>query len=153
MGRSIWTIAIFGFIATLSLVIAFLFVFKRFGDSPLSSSTKVAIAVREEFHFDVVGSTTSTEPQKTALILRYDTHLDSKFNLEAQHLEMKAVALFAAGKLEPIDRRKTDEIRVRRTEIRGSGCWQRTYVTDLTVPNLLKGIVGPPPPGLPQPPK
>lgn len=146
MSRSLWTIAIIGFITIVILVITFLFMFKRFGDSPYSKGAKISLAIRDEFHFDAVGTGTVAETQKTAFLIQYDTRADSKFNLAAQNQEMQAVAVFAVGKLEPLDRKNVDEIRVRRTEVRGSGCWQRSYVTDLTVPNPLRGAPGTLPP-------
>jgi hypothetical protein len=138
VNRTLWTIAIFGFISVMSLVIAFLLVFKSFGESPYSSGAKVAVAVRDEFHLDAAASAILHEAQKTVLVVQYQTHADSKFNLAAQNQEMQGVAVFAAGKLEPAERRKVDEVRVRRTEIHGSGCMQRSYVTDLAIPNPLR---------------
>lgn len=137
---------ILGFVTIVIMVVSLLVVLKVFRDSPSSASAKLALAVRGEFHLDSVGARIVSETQKTAVSIYYETHADSKFSADAQNEEMKAVALFAAGKLEPHDRRTVDEIRVRRTEVRGSGCWQRTYVSELAVPNPLRGMPGTAPP-------
>jgi hypothetical protein len=146
VSRTLWTIVTLGFVAIVVLVVSFLVVFKAFRDSPSGSTAKVAVAIRGEFHLDSVGARMIPGAHSTALAIYYDTHTDSKFSVDVQNEEMKAVAIFAAGKLEPLDRRSVDEIRVHRSEVHGSGCWQRTYVSDLTVPNPLRGM-----PGIPSP--
>jgi hypothetical protein len=146
VSRGLWTIVILGFVTIVIMVVSLLLVLKVFRDSPSSAYAKLALAVRGEFHLDSAGARILPESQKTALAIYYETHADSKFSLDAQNEEMKAVAIFAAGKLEAFDRKNVDEIRVRRTEVRGSGCWQRTYVSELIVPNPLRTMPGNLPP-------
>jgi len=143
VNRSIWTIALIGFISAVVLTGGMLLILWQFRDSPLSKTTKIAVSVKSEYRFDSVGAELQPGAQKTALVIHYETRTDSKFNSDFQVREMKAVADFAAGKAEPFDRRMIDEIRVRRTEVRGSGCWQRNYVSNNTFPNPYRGQVPP----------
>lgn len=124
-----------GFIAVVILTITMMFMLKWFGDSPLSRNTKIAVSLKSEFQLEAVGTDIRAGSQKTVLLVHYETKADSKFSLAAQSQEMKKIADFAAGKLEPLDRRKVDEIQVRRTEVRGRGCWQRSLVSDEVFPN------------------
>lgn len=144
MNRSIWYIAIIGFITVVILTVCMMFMLKWFGDSPLSKNTKIAVAVRTQYKFESVGADIKTGTQKTLLVIQYETHQDSKFNIAAQNQEMQTVADFAIGKAEAFDRRMIDEIRVKRTEIRGGGCWQRSYVSENTFPNPYRGVNPPP---------
>jgi len=148
MSRSVWVILILGFLTVVILVIAMLGALRQFGDSPHSNATKLALAIKGEFHFESVVTGTRNEGVKGFLIIHYETHADSKFNQEAQTGEMQRVAQFAAGKFDASDKRNIDEIQVRRTEIHGRGCFQQSYVATHTLPNPHRGA--PPAPFRPQ---
>ena len=143
MNRSIWYIAVTGFLAAGILTVAMLFMLKRFGDSPLSKGTRISQFVKSQFHFDSVGTDVQPGTQKTVLFIHYETRIDSKFSTEFQTNEMRAVAEFALTKIDPFERRSIDEVLVRRAEVRGSGCWQRTYTGDVTVVNPYRGPLVP----------
>ena len=142
MSRTLWTIASLGFVTVVLLTISFLVVFKSFRDSPSSQNAKLAVAIREEFHVDAVTARIVSETQKTALLVQYETHADTKFSVDAQNEEMKAISIFALGKLNAFEQKRVDEVRLRRYEIHGSGCFQRTYNADLTVPNPFRAAPG-----------
>jgi hypothetical protein len=63
------------------------------------------------------------------MILRvsYLTRKNSQHDQDVQKKEMTEVADFAAKKYDGKDRETIQEIQVRRTELRGSGCFQRSY--------------------------
>jgi hypothetical protein len=149
VNRSIWFIAVAGFLTAIILVVMMLFMLKRFGDSPLSKTTRVAQFIRSQFHFDSVGANLEAGTLKTVLNVHYETKIDSKFSTDFQNAEMKSVAEFALTKVDPFERRSIDEVRVQRAEVRGGGCFQRTYLADYTVPNPYRGPTVPGVPGIP----
>jgi len=146
VNRSVWVIIILGFLTVVILVIAMLGALRTFGDSPQSNATKLALAVKAEFKFESVGTAVRDEGMKGALFVQYETHADSKFNQEAQLREMEKVALFASSKLDIGERKRVDEIRVRRTEIHGRGCFKQSYVSNHVQPNPNRGGMLPPSP-------
>ena len=135
MNRSIWSIVVIGFLTVVFMVMAMLVMFQEYSRSPYSSSTKLAISIRNEFHFESVGSGTKDEGPRHLLVIQYETHANSKFDTSVQTREMQKVAEFAAEKYDPIERKRIDEIRVQRTEIHGRGCFQQSYVADHSIPN------------------
>ena len=143
MSRSVWVILILGFLTVIVLVIAMLGALRQFGDSPHSNATKLALAIKGEFHFESTVTATRNEGMRGFLVIHYETHADSKFNQELQIGEMQKVAQFAAGKFDASDKRNIDEIQVRRTEVHGRGCFQQSYVATTSVPNPHRA--GPPP--------
>ena len=153
MSRTVWSIVIIGFLTAVFLVVAMFFLFKEFGQSRYSSATKLAQGIRSEFHFDSVGTATDSLPapegMKNVLLVQYETRADSKFDVSAQNQEMDKVAKFAAEKSDPFERKRIEEIRIRRTEIHGRGCFQQSYVSDRSVPNPYRGAEVAPPPRRP----
>ena len=135
MSRTIWSIVIVGFLTVIILVMSMLLMLKQYGDSTYSSSTKHALAIRNKFAFESVGTGTRDDGARCFLLIQYETHADSKFDLSAQMREMQKVAEFAVEKLDPAERKRFDEIRVRRTEIHGRGCFQQSFVANHSLPN------------------
>jgi len=150
VNRSVWVIIILGFLTVVILVIAMLGALRTFGDSPQSNATKLALSIKGEFKFESVGTVVRDEGMKGALFVHYETHANSKFNQEAQLSEMEKVALFASSKLDIGERKRVDEIRVRRTEIHGRGCFKQSYVANHVRPNPNRGGILPPSPFRPQ---
>jgi hypothetical protein len=141
MNRMLWSIVIIGFLTVVFLVLAMWVMLGQFGASPYSSSSKIAYSIRGEFHFESVGTATRYEGLKNVFLVAYETHLNSNFNLAAQNAEMQKVAEYAATKFEPGDRRRVDEIQVKRTEIHGSGCFQQSYVAGHSIPNPYRNVL------------
>ncbi len=146
MNRSVWVIIILGFLTVIILVVGMLGALRQFGESPHSNATKLALSIKGEFHFESVGTVVRDEGMKGHLLVHYETHADSKFNSEAQLREMEKVALFASTKLDIGERKRVDEIRIRRTEIHGRGCFKQSYVANHVLPNPHRGSVVPPSP-------
>lgn len=152
MSRTVWAIVIIGFLTAIFLVVAMFFMLKQFSQSPYSSATKLSQTIKGEFRFEGVGTATQMTPTvdgpKNVLLVQYDTHADSKFDLDVQNREMDRVGKFAVENTDRSDRPRFVEIRVRRTEIHGRGCFQQSYVSDRVVPNPFYV-----PPNAPLPPR
>ena len=50
---------------------------------------------------------------------------------------MKEVGIFAINEYKSRRRREIEEIRIVRHELKGSGCWRRTYTDRLSIENPL----------------
>jgi len=149
VNRSIWVIMVLGFLTVVVMVVAMLATLRSFGDSPASNATKLALGIRSEFHFEAVGTAVRMDGIKNYLSISYETHADSKFDQAAQTREMDKVAAFAFSKVDPTERKNLDEIRIRRSEVHGRGCFQQSYVAAHVVP-IPGRSGGPPSPFKPQ---
>ena len=153
MSRTLWSIVVIGALCLGFMIVAWLLVLKGYNESSYSTATKLALAIKNEFHFESVGTTTqvtsTVEGLKRVLMVQYDTHADSKFDVDVQNREMDRVGKFAVESSDRGDRPRFVEIRVRRTEIHGRGCFQQSYVSDRVVPNPFHIPPGPPPPRQP----
>src|ERR1043166_3807590 len=152
MSRTLWSILVIGFLTLVLMVMALLLVLKGYSESPYSTSTKLAIAIKNEFQFDSVGTVAEVAPTsdglRSVLKVSYDTHVDTKFDVDVQNREMDRVAKFAAEKSDAEDRRRFVEIQVRRIEFHNRGCFHQKYQSERTVPNpfRLQPLPLPPPP-------
>jgi hypothetical protein len=142
MSRTVWSIVIIGFLTVVFLVMAMFLVLQKYNESSYSSATKLAQGIKNEFNFESVGTATDVLPTseglRSVLLVQYDTHVDTKFDVTVQKQEMEKVARFAAEKSDAGDQKRFFEIRVRRTEIHGRGCFQQSYVSDHTLPNPFR---------------
>ncbi len=127
MSRSLWSIFVLGAMTALLLTIAMLFTLDQYKASPAGNRFIFAESIRKEYRFDSAGADVGPIDGKMVLRISYMTTQDSKHDLAVRTKEMQTVADFAAAKYDGKDRGTIQEIRVLRTELRGSGCFQRTY--------------------------
>ena len=133
-----WSIAIIGFLTLVFMMMAMLVMVRQFNQSPYSNSTKLALKIRGEFHFESVGTGLRYEGLRRYIIVQYETHADSKFDQAAQTREMQKVAEFTAQNADSDERKRADEIRVQRAEVHGRGCFQQTFTAGHAIPNPFR---------------
>lgn len=148
MSKSVWSILILGVVGFALASIVMLALLSGFGGTPAGSRAKLAESIRTQFGLAGVTTMVRDEGGMRHLLVSYDTTRDSKFDTIAQEREMEHVATFAGEHYDGSDRRQIVEVRVVRTEIKGSGCWQESYVSNGTYP-----FKSPPPPEPPAPEK
>ena len=107
---------------------------------------KLAELITAEFKAKNVAVRVNLTMPPGLLKISYLAAIDSNYNLSVQNAEMEKVARFAAQNYKGKDLRYIGEVRVSRTEIHGSGCFQQTYVADFTMP-LPRRSAGIPAPG------
>lgn len=127
MSRSLWSILILGILTALLLTLGMLFTLDQYQQSPAGNRFKFAETIRTEFQFDSAGADVSPIEGKMVLRISFMTTKDSKHDPAAQRQEMERVAAFAAGKYDGKDRSSIQEIQIKRAEVRGKGCFQKTY--------------------------
>lgn len=132
MSRSLWSILILGVLTALILSLFMLLTLDTYQQSPAGNRFKFAESIRTQYKFDSAGADVSPFDGKMVLRITYLTTQNSKHNADLQKQEMESVAEFAK-KYDGKDRGTIQEIRVHRTEIRGRGCFQKTYTNHLIV--------------------
>jgi hypothetical protein len=144
MSKALWSITIMGFLTVVCMLIAMLFGVNQLAATPASNRIKLAAGVKDQFHFDVVWAEVFDESPKKILRVGFTTSKDSRFNTDFQNQEMKSVAEFASKAYDSNDRKYIDEIRIQRTEVKGNGCWQKSYVSpQFTMANPFKADTSP----------
>jgi hypothetical protein len=145
MSRMLWSLALIGLFATLALVMGMMFTLKTYRMTPASSRVRLSEAIRTQFNLQSVGVELKVQPDKSYLRIAYLTRADSSFDISKQTREMQEIADFACTNYpDPRERRAFEEIRVTRTEIRGSGCFQESFVLNHSCPNPFRAPVPPP---------
>ena len=135
----LWSLALIGFFATLALVMGMMFTLKTYRMAPASSRVRLSEAIRTQFNLQSVSVELKLQPEKSYLRIAYLTQTDSSFDLSKQTREMQEIADFASINYpDPRERRAFEEIRVTRTEIRGSGCFQESFVLNHSCPNPFR---------------
>jgi hypothetical protein len=135
MSKSMWIIAMMGFITVMIIVVAMLLSLTMFQQSPASNRARLAQEVKNEFGFPEVGSDVRDILGRTVLIVSYESPVDSKYDLAVQKAEMEKVATFVEGKYDGDDRRSIQELRVRRREVKARGCWKKLIESDHSIQN------------------
>ena len=133
MRRTVWAIAIMGTVTLLLVSVAMMFSLTQFQETPSGDWVKLAELLTPEF---------KTQSVAVRVILNAPPHMkisyvagvDSKYDLASQNAEMERLARFALANYKGKDKRYLTEIRVHRTEVHGSGCFQSTYVSNFTLP-------------------
>jgi hypothetical protein len=138
VSKSLWSVFLMGIVALTLMGMAMLFSLTQFKDAPAGGHARLSQSIGNRFKFDGVTAFVDTDAAKLVLRVSYRTSGDSKFDLAAQRREMQAVADYAAAEYEGKDKASIGEIRVVRTEIKGRGCWQESYVTRESFPNPAK---------------
>jgi hypothetical protein len=133
MSKSLWSILVLGFITIVIMVVMMMFSLSAFQRSPASNRAKFSNLIRENFSFPEVGAGVKEADGQIVLRVEFLSSLDSNLNDEVINDELERVAAFTQERYPDSDRRMITQLRVRRTEVRGSGCWSRTLERDMTV--------------------
>jgi hypothetical protein len=120
---------------TLLLVsIAMIISLAQFQETPTVEWVKLAEQISGEFKAKNVSVRVNLNMPPGLLKVSYLAGLDSNYDLAVQNAEMEKVARFAAANYKGKDQKYIGEVRVNRTEIHGSGCFQQSYVADFKYP-------------------
>ena len=133
MSKSLWSIMVLGFITIIIMVIMMLFSLSAFQRSPAFNRAKFSNMIRERFQFPEVGAEVKAIGTELVLRVEYVSTMDSNFNDDLMKDEMERVATFTRQRYDGKDRNGIDQLRLRRTEVQGSGCWTRTLEREMTV--------------------
>jgi hypothetical protein len=129
-----WTIAIMGTATLLLISIAMMLSLTQFQETPSGDWVKLAEQITAEFKAKSVSVRVNFSMAPGHLKITYVAGIDSKYDLASQNAEMERMARFAIATYKGKDMKYVTEIRVNRTEVHGSGCFQSTYVSNFTLP-------------------
>ena len=133
MSKSLWSILVLGFITVVLMVIMMLFSLAAFRGSPAANRAKFTNQIRERFRFPEVAANVSEMEGQLVLRVEFLSATDSNFSDKIMTDELERVASFAQYSYDGTDRRLITQLRVRRAEVQGSGCWSRTLEREITV--------------------
>ena len=153
VSKSVWTIAVMGMVAFFLVSIAMVLSLTQFKEVPAAEHVKLGELISSEFKAqNVTVRVGVTSP--IALKISYLAGIHSNYNTTVQNEEMERVARFALANYKGRDKKYVDEVRVTRTEIHGSGCFQDTYVGTYTLPVSRRAVdLANPGPQVPPPPQ
>ena len=140
MSKSLWSIMVLGFITIIIMVIMMLFSLSAYQRSPAANRAKFSNMIRERFQFPEVGAEVKAIGAKLVLRVDYVSTLDSNFNDDLMKDELERVATFTRQRYDGKDRNGIDQLRLRRTEIQGGGCWSRTLEREMTVDKPFRPV-------------
>ncbi len=135
MTRSIWTVLALGAVGAACLMMAMCFSLQTFVAMPAGGRAKLAEKIRGRFGFEGAGVRLEEEGGRRHLRIWYETRRDSGYDVILQQREMKEVAELAAREYEGREIMEIEEIRVTRSEVKGSGCWEDRQVARESFPN------------------
>jgi len=124
-----------GAICMLALSMGMMVSLGQFQEIPAAEWVKCATAISNEFNFENVVVKVNLRNPPSSMKISYVTKESSKFDSSAQNVEMEKVAQFALQNYKGKDLTRIDQVEITRSEIHGRGCFQTTYVANLTVPN------------------
>jgi len=140
-----------GLVTMLALSMGMMLSLNQFQEVPAAEWVKLSQAIADRFQFDNVTvkvdlHTGGPSKMKVAYITKANSGNDSS----AQNVEMENVAKFATENYKGRELSKIDKVEVHRSEIHGRGCFQTTYVANMTYDNPKRRLHGfpsaPPPP-------
>ena len=134
MSKTVWTIALMGFVTLLLVTIAMVMSLTQFQETPSSEWVRLAEQITTEFKAQNVSVRVNLNVPPGSLRIGYLAGIHSNYSLEAQNAEMQRVAQFAAANYKGKDMRYVREVKVTRTETHGRGCFQTTYEGSFTLP-------------------
>jgi hypothetical protein len=134
VSKTVWTIALMGFVTLLLVTIAMVLSLSQFSETPSSEWVRLAEQIATEFKAKNVAVRVNLNIPPGSLRVSYLAGIHSNYSVEAQNAEMERVAQFAAAHYKGRDMRYVREVKVNRTEIHGSGCFQTTYEGNFTLP-------------------
>jgi hypothetical protein len=139
-----------GTITLLLISIAMMFSLTQFQETPSVEWVKLAEQISSEFKAKGVAVRINFTMPPGFMKISYTAGIDSKYDLAVQNAEMERIARFAIANYKGRDMKYVTEVRINRTEIYGSGCFQTTYVGNYTlqVPKRSQEF---PAPGAPAP--
>jgi hypothetical protein len=149
--KPLWYVAIFGLIGLGAMVMFMTVSLEGLKSSPAGNRVKLAESVRQQFGFDRSAAAVDAGPQRSVLVVSYHPKPGPAADPSAQTRELQAVAEFAGKTYDGDDRKRIDEIEVRRVEVRGRGCWKNEYVNKTSIRNPQKQATFNPFPLRPQP--
>lgn len=152
MNKAVWVIVILGAMTVLVLSFGMMVFLGQFQEIPAADWVKLAESTTAEFKLEKVAVRVNMMSTPTAMQISYLTKADTKFNSAAQNAEMQQVAEYAVRTYVGKDLYLIEQIQVTRSETHGGGCFQQTYVANLTYANPRRS----PPParfGAPFPPR
>ena len=121
-------------LASLLLVsIAMMVSLSQFQETPSGDWVKLAEQITAEFKTKSVSVRINFSMPPGYMKITYVAGIDSKYDLASQNAEMERMARFAIATYKGRDMKYVTEIRVNRTEVHGSGCFQSTYVSNYTL--------------------
>ncbi len=128
---ALFTVSGIGVLGFLVVTILMWWTLDQFEGTPAGNMAKLANDVQGQFQFDGAGVDASREGKETILRVEYRTSRNSKYDLEVQNREMDKVAQYAAAGYAEERKQEVDRVHVTRHELRGSGCFQDTYTSNL----------------------
>jgi len=134
VSRTVWILAIMGAITMILISIAMMFSLSQFQETPSGDWVKLGELITTEFQAKSVAVRVNFNMPPGHLKITYVAGVDSKYDLSSQNAEMERIARFAVANYKGRDMKYVTEVRVNRTEIHGSGCFQSTYVSNFTLP-------------------
>jgi len=135
-----------GAVTLLLISIAMIISLSQFQETPSVEWVRLAEQITAEFKAKNVAVRVNLNMPPGSLRVSYLAGLDSNYDLAVQNAEMERVAKFALQNYKGKDLRYVGEVKINRTEIHGSGCFQQTYVADFTLP-VPRRPAGMPAPG------
>jgi len=144
-----WTIAIMGTSTLLLISIAMMLSLTQFQETPSGDWVKISEQISSEFKAKSVAVRINFAMAPGFMKISYVAGIDSKYDLASQNAEMERIARFAISNYKGKDMKYVTEIRVNRTEVHGSGCFQSTYVSNFTLPVPRRQLEVPAPGGAP----
>ncbi len=129
-----WTIAIMGTATLLLISIAMMLSLSQFQETPSGDWVKLAEQITAEFKAKSVAVRINFAMAPGYMKISYTAGIDSKYDLASQNVEMERMARFAIATYKGKDMKYVTEVRINRTEVHGSGCFQSTYVSNFTLP-------------------
>ena len=140
MSKSIWLIVTMGLISALALALGMGLSLGQFQETPAVEWVRLSELIAREFKAEHVSLRVDLRNTPSTMKITYSSLVDSKFNLSMQNTEMENVAKYAIKNYKGREQTLVDEIRVTRSETRGRGCFQQTYVSNITVPNPMRKL-------------
>lgn len=147
MSKSLWSIVVLGFITVIMMVLMMLFSLSAYQGSPAANRAKFSNLVRETFGFTETAASVREAGGHLVLRVEFLSPVESRFNDDVMKAEIEKVIDLAQRRYDGSDRRMISRLLVRRTEISGSGCWQRVLEREMSVD---KPFSGPPRPLAPR---
>src|SRR6185436_2020247 len=125
-----------GLVTMLALSMGMMVSLGQFQEVPAADWVKLAQGISEQFKFDNVTVRVDLQtggPSK--LKVAYITKSNSGHDSSAQNVEMENVAKFATDNYKGRELSRIDKVEITRSEIHGKGCFQTTYVANLSSDN------------------
>ncbi|HZE98368.1 MAG TPA: hypothetical protein VE981_15155 [Planctomycetota bacterium] len=145
MNKSVWAIAIMGVFTVLFLAVGMTMTLSQFQETPAIEWVRLGETISREFKAQNVGVRVNLRSNPGAMIVNYESLVDSHFDLSMQLAEMEKVAAFVAATYKGRDLALFDEIQVTRSESHGRGCFRQTYSSHQNYPNPMRKKNLPPP--------